>query len=94
VRWVEVAEVGTDAVVAPVAVVDVVQAGWAALLLPDRAATVSARAAGTASRTRWACPATRKSARNAAHRWHVNNRALGGWQWRLLSQRTAHISTR
>jgi hypothetical protein len=45
-------EVEVGRVVAPVAVVDVVQAGWAAVLLPDQAATVSALAAGTASRTR------------------------------------------
>jgi hypothetical protein len=68
VRWVEVVEVETGPAVGLAGAVDVVQAGWAAPRLPDRAVTVSARAVGTASRTRWVCPATRKSAQNAVHR--------------------------
>ena len=67
-KWGEVVEVEPSPAVARAGVADVVQAGWAVARLPGRAATVSARAVGNAKRIRWACPATRKNARNAAHR--------------------------
>ena len=66
--WVEVAEVGAGAAVAPAGAADGGRDGWMVLLPPVRAATVSAQAVGNARRIPWACPATRKSAQNAAHR--------------------------
>ena len=67
-RWVKVVGVETGAAMARAGAADVVQAGWAVARLPGLAATVSARAVGNAKRIRWACPATRKNAQNAAHR--------------------------
>ena len=46
-RWVEVAEAAAGAVVAPVGAADVGRDVWVALLLPVRAATVSALTAVT-----------------------------------------------
>jgi hypothetical protein len=51
VRWVEVVEVETGPAVGLGGAVDVVQAGWAAPRLPDRAGTVSAPVVDTAKRT-------------------------------------------
>jgi hypothetical protein len=52
VRWVEVVEVEASPAVALGGAVDVVQAGWVAPRLPDRAATVSAPVVDTARRIR------------------------------------------
>jgi hypothetical protein len=66
-RWGEVEEPEVVRVVAPVAV-EAVDRGGRDLLLPDQAAIVFARAAGTARCTRSACHAIGKSARNVAPR--------------------------
>ena len=50
-RWVKVVEVEAGVAVALAVAVDVGQDGWVAPLPPGRVATVSAQAAGTASRT-------------------------------------------
>jgi hypothetical protein len=68
VRWVEVVEVEAGPAVGLAEAADVGQAGWAAPRLPGQAATASAPAAGSASRIRWACPATSSSVPNAARR--------------------------
>jgi hypothetical protein len=68
VRWVKVVGAGTGPAVVRAGVADAVRAGWAVARLPGRAATASARAVENAKRIRWACPATGKSAPNAAHR--------------------------
>jgi hypothetical protein len=52
VRWVEVVEAAAGAAVAPTAAADGGQDEWVALLLPDRAVTVSAQAVGNARRIR------------------------------------------
>lgn len=70
--WVEIVEEVAVAVVALGAVADAGQAGWVAPRPPGRAATASAPVAGTGSRTRWACPAIRKSVRSAALRWYAS----------------------
>ena len=67
-RWVQVVAVEASAEVGLAEAVDVAQGVWEAPRLPDRVATVSVLVVGTASRTWWACPVTRKSAPNAAHR--------------------------
>jgi len=73
VKWVEVVEAVVEepvvvAAAAQAGAAVVGRAGWAAGLPPGRAAIVSAPTAGTGSRTRWVCPATRKSVPNAAQR--------------------------
>jgi hypothetical protein len=68
VRWVEVAEAAAGVAAAPTGAADGGRDGWVALLPLDQVATVSAQAVANACRTWQACPATRKSAQNAAPR--------------------------
>ena len=65
-RWVKVVEVEAGAAVAPAGAADVGQDGWVAQQPQGLAATASVPVVDTAKRMRQACPATRKSARNAA----------------------------
>jgi len=58
VTWVKVVEVEADAEAAPDVAADAGPVVWADPVPPDRAAIVSARAAGTAKHTWSACPAT------------------------------------
>jgi hypothetical protein len=73
-------EAGAE-VVALVGAVD--QEEWVAHRPQDQVATVSAPVVGSAKRTWWACPAIRKSARNAARKWRVNDETETGIKRRL-----------
>jgi hypothetical protein len=66
VGWDKVVEVEAAAAVALVGAMEVGQDEWVAQRQQGRAVTVSAPVVDIAQRTWQVCPATRKSARNAA----------------------------